>query len=399
MKNRESGFALLLVFAMAATIALLMYLELPRVAFEAQRNREQLLIERGEQYKRAIQLYFRKFKTYPPSLEALENTNNIRFLRRRYVDPLTGKNEWRLIHIGPGGVFTDSLTNKPKGGDKAPQNLNTFITEGPAIGSTATDQPASGLPRRRPSEGGQPQPGTDPGGVPVGSGDQIPPPVDPGTGAIPPATGQPVAGQNPSIPPTQYPGQYPGQPTGTPPVSAFPGIPGSPFNPGSPQGGTGSQDPTGQTGGQQSPSTGGPNPFGPTGTDPNQAGANQAADLLRNLLTNPRPQLSPTGAGGGSSITAGSIAGVASKVEKHSIKVYNEREKYNEWEFIYDFAKDRTGAGQFPGQMGSSGLPQQQTGQQPTNMPGFGGQSSFGPQPGTGNPQAGPLPPPTTPPQ
>jgi type II secretory pathway pseudopilin PulG len=395
MKNRESGFALLLVFAMAATIALLMYIELPRVAFEAQRNREQLLIERGEQYKRAIQLYFRKLRTYPPSIDALENTNNIRFLRRRYADPLTGKDEWRLIHIGPGGVFTDSLTNKPKGGDKTPQNLNTFITEGPAIGSTGTDQQASGLPRRRPSDGGQPQPGSDSGGVPVGSGDQTPPPVDPGTGAIPPAAGQPVAGQNPSMPPSQN----PGQPTGAPPVSAFPGIPGSPFNPGSPQGGTGSQDPTGQMGGQQSPSSGGPIPFGQPGTDPSQAGANQAADLLRNLLTNPRPQLGPTGAAGGSSIAAGSIAGVASKVEKHSIKVYNERQKYNEWEFIYDFAKDRTGVGQFPGQMGSSGLSQQQTGQQPTNTPGFGGQSSFGPQPGTGNPQAGPLPPPTAPPQ
>ena len=58
----ESGFAMLLVFAMAAAVAIMLYLELPRVAFEAQRSREQLLIERGEQYKRAIQLYFRKFK-------------------------------------------------------------------------------------------------------------------------------------------------------------------------------------------------------------------------------------------------------------------------------------------------------------------------------------------------
>ena len=63
-RRGESGFALLLVFAMAATIALLLYMELPRVAFERQREQEALLIARGEQYKRAIQLYFRKFKTY-----------------------------------------------------------------------------------------------------------------------------------------------------------------------------------------------------------------------------------------------------------------------------------------------------------------------------------------------
>src|SRR5579864_6573486 len=136
-KKGESGFALLLVFAMAATIALLAYIELPRVAFERQREKEELLIERGEEYKRAIQLYFRKFKTYPTSLDALENTNNLRFLRRRYADPLTGKDEWRLIHIGPGGVFTDSLTNKPKGSQQTP-NQNNFITEGPSLGADAS---------------------------------------------------------------------------------------------------------------------------------------------------------------------------------------------------------------------------------------------------------------------
>src|SRR5579864_574695 len=134
-KSGDSGFALLLVFAMAAAVAIMLYMELPRVAFEAQRNKEELLIERGEQYKRAIQLYFRKFKTYPASIEQLENTNNVRFLRRRYPDPLTGKGEWRLIHVGPGGVFTDSLTQKPKKNDKPGANQNTFITEGPAIGS------------------------------------------------------------------------------------------------------------------------------------------------------------------------------------------------------------------------------------------------------------------------
>jgi type II secretory pathway pseudopilin PulG len=374
-KRRESGFALLLVFAMAATIALLLYMEMPRVAFEAQRNKEQLLIERGEQYKRAIQLYFRKLKTYPPSIDALENTNNIRFLRRRYADPMTGKDEWRLIHIGPGGVFTDSITNKPKG-DKKDENLNTFITEAPTIGSSGTDvQSAPGARRRASEGGGQPQPGPD-GSMPPSYGsqpgtDQPPPATDPATGAAPPpAAGQPVAGQTPPpTPPTQNPsaGTSPG-------VSAFPGIPGSPFNPG-----TGSQDP-----GQQ-PAQGQP------GVDPNQPGSNQASDLLRDLLTRPRPQQQSqqTGGLGGSSIAAGSIAGVASKVEKHSIKVYNERQKYNEWEFIYDFSKDRTGAGQLAGQMGG-GNPQQQPGQQPT--------SPFGQQPNAGSQQAGPLPTPSTPP-
>ena len=84
MRKSESGFALLFVYAMAATIAIMLYLELPRVAFEAQRDKEQLLIDRGEQYSRAIALFVRKFNRYPPDFDALDNTQNLRFLRSHY---------------------------------------------------------------------------------------------------------------------------------------------------------------------------------------------------------------------------------------------------------------------------------------------------------------------------
>src|SRR5437762_7680715 len=117
-EERQKGFAMLLVFVMAATVAIMLYKELPRVAFEAQRNKEQLLIERGEQYSRAIQLYVRKWKKYPATIDDLESTNQLRFLRKRYIDPMSGKGEWRLVHVGPGGVFLDSLVNKPPSLDK-----------------------------------------------------------------------------------------------------------------------------------------------------------------------------------------------------------------------------------------------------------------------------------------
>ena len=113
MKTRtghgERGFALLFVFAMAAIIAITLYVAMPRITFEAQRDKEALLIERGEQYKRGIQLYVRKFKRFPAKMEDLDNANGIRFLRHHYKDPMTGKEEWRLIHAGPGGVLLDSL--------------------------------------------------------------------------------------------------------------------------------------------------------------------------------------------------------------------------------------------------------------------------------------------------
>lgn len=36
----------------------------------------------------------------------------------------------------------------------------------------------------------------------------------------------------------------------------------------------------------------------------------------------------------------GGIAGVASKFEGESIMVYNERQRYEEWEFVYDMKKE-----------------------------------------------------------
>ena len=113
-RRDERGFVMLLVFLMAAIIAISLYMEIPRVSFESQRAKEELLIERGEQYKRAIQVFVKANKKYPASVQELESFNNHRFLRKQYIDPMTGKKEWRLVHIGPGGTFTDSLVNKPK---------------------------------------------------------------------------------------------------------------------------------------------------------------------------------------------------------------------------------------------------------------------------------------------
>ena len=63
--EHERGYALLTVLLMAALIALYLYAQLPRVAFESERDKEQTLIDRGEQYKRAIQLYVIAVKKYP----------------------------------------------------------------------------------------------------------------------------------------------------------------------------------------------------------------------------------------------------------------------------------------------------------------------------------------------
>lgn len=114
LKRRDQrGFALLMIFLMASAVALMLYMQVPRQAFESERVEEQMLIDRGEQYKRAVYLYYvSNNRQWPTRIEDLENTNNHRYLRQRYKDPYTGKDEWRLIHTN-GAFLTDSLVTPP----------------------------------------------------------------------------------------------------------------------------------------------------------------------------------------------------------------------------------------------------------------------------------------------
>ncbi len=413
----HNGFAMLFVFVMAAAAAIMLYMELPRVAFEGQRHQEGLLIERGEQYRRAIQLYVRKFNRYPASLDDLEKSNNIRFLRRRYKDPLTGKNEWRLIHIDGMGVFTDSLINKPAQ-EKEQRAANTFITEGPAFGSDpaaaqgplsaglmrrASDRPAvvvgenPGQEQPPPQEGFQQPlipgfPGQPPGQPNPGSGPPYPMPYPqmpyPQPGMTQPGQPSPFPFPQPGQPQTSFPfpQTQPGQPVPfpqyNPPLALNPqGQPTFPYpynqpNPAYPQSappfGSMASFPPGLVAGRptvpfpQSPtgsvsSQGGgffpmPAPLGTGLPPPPGQGQNQALDLIRQILTTPRPGGMPGAQAVSAQTVGGGIAGVASKVEMEGIKVYNERSKYNEWEFLYDLKQDRrVGAGMMGQPSGTRG--------------------------------------------
>jgi len=96
--EHEAGYMLLAVVVMVALVLIALAVAAPVIAKDLRRDKEVESEHRAEQYVRAIRLYYAKTKSYPPSMEALEKTNNIRFLRHQYVDPLTGKADWRIIH-------------------------------------------------------------------------------------------------------------------------------------------------------------------------------------------------------------------------------------------------------------------------------------------------------------
>jgi type II secretory pathway pseudopilin PulG len=96
----EEGFMMLAVIFALALLTIALTVAAPAIKKSIQRDRELETMHRGEQYVRAIRLYYRKYGTYPSSIDALVGTNGVRFLRQRYLDPTTGQDDWKPILLG-----------------------------------------------------------------------------------------------------------------------------------------------------------------------------------------------------------------------------------------------------------------------------------------------------------
>src|SRR5208283_2573250 len=97
-RRRDGGAMLLAVLFMMAMMVLVAMAVAPAMVMQIKRDREEEMIHRGTEYARAVRKYYRKFGRYPANLEQLENTNQIRFLRKRYKDPLTKDGKWKLLN-------------------------------------------------------------------------------------------------------------------------------------------------------------------------------------------------------------------------------------------------------------------------------------------------------------
>src|SRR5271157_3457260 len=99
-RERENGYLLLAVLLMMAFMIIAASIEAPQMVQQMKRDREEEMIHRGTEYARAIKKYYKKFGRYPGNLEQLDNTNQIRFLRKRYKDPLIKDGKWKLLNYG-----------------------------------------------------------------------------------------------------------------------------------------------------------------------------------------------------------------------------------------------------------------------------------------------------------
>jgi uncharacterized membrane protein YgcG len=161
VKPSEQGYVILVAIFFMALLVLALAVAAPQIAKSIQRDRDLETWHRGMQYCRAVQLYYRKFHAYPPDVDALVNTNDIRFLRKRYIDPITGQDDWQPIMFGENktptamGFFGQPLAGNastlagvgPSGGAGLPGATNSsggFSLSPPDSGFGAAQSPSSG---------------------------------------------------------------------------------------------------------------------------------------------------------------------------------------------------------------------------------------------------------------
>jgi type II secretory pathway pseudopilin PulG len=294
----EEGYILITLILFVALLAIAMTAMAPVITQQIKRDREEELIHRGVQYSRAIQHYVKKFSRYPTKIEDLENTNNVRFLRKRYKDPITGK-DFKLLHLG-----------------EVQASFGPGIAGATSVASMAATSQAGG------------------------------------------AFGNSGFGNNSAFGGSNF------------------GNSGSTFG-----------------GGNSGSSFGGSSfgSFGSSGNSPQSSGsnpnqANQGKNTGTDASSADQPvsgQSGVTDSGNNKVFGGGPIVGVASISKEKSIRVFNKKNHYNEWQFIYNPSSDTGGLLTTPNQPGlqsaGAGMQQGMQGQTGTQSSGFGSQgSAFG---------------------
>jgi type II secretory pathway pseudopilin PulG len=212
----EAGYVLLAVIFLTVILLISLAVAAPKMARSIQRDKEMETVNRGEQYKRAIKLYYQKFGRYPTTIDQLVETNQVRFLRKKYKDPLTGKADWKPVlfgqaHVRPLGFFGQPLMTVGLAG-----NASMYAV----TASTTTD--ANGVPIASPD-----QPGASGSSNPSGFGSS------PSFGS-PSGIGSSPTGGSPTFGSMTTPGSAPGSPTSSPFGSSGSGTSATTFGGGGP---------------------------------------------------------------------------------------------------------------------------------------------------------------------
>ncbi|HET6200042.1 MAG: hypothetical protein WBE21_05155 [Candidatus Acidiferrales bacterium] len=111
IRRGEKGFALIFVLFLVALLIVGGSVVFVNRLTEGKRQKEAETIWRGQQYARAIGLYYRKFGRFPTNVDDLvKQQNGIRFLRELYKNPMNKEDgSWRFIYVTPMGQLIGSV--------------------------------------------------------------------------------------------------------------------------------------------------------------------------------------------------------------------------------------------------------------------------------------------------
>lgn len=193
----EQGYIFLTLLLFVSLLSIALLVELPILKHQISRDQEEEMVHRGVEYSRAVRRYFRKFGRYPANLDLLENVNQMRFLRKRYKDPITG-GDFRTLRVtdvqlgfgaglaggrnpgkplnsafNPGGDSTGATTdpNAPNATSNppSPDNSASASSSGATTAQTGSDTPSGTSSSTSPSTNQSDQPAgqTFGGAVPI----------------------------------------------------------------------------------------------------------------------------------------------------------------------------------------------------------------------------------------
>jgi len=185
IRRVEKGFALIFVLFLVALLIVGGSVVFVNRLTEGKRQKEAETIWRGQQYARAIGLYYRKFGRFPTNVDDLvKQQNGVRFLREPYKNPMNKEDgSWRFIYVTPTGQLIGSVryTSLQQMAFLDRQRQLGIATGTPAAGGSAgipgatTDNSSGQLPSQPPGQPSAQQgvlggSGVAPGNMPVPPG-------------------------------------------------------------------------------------------------------------------------------------------------------------------------------------------------------------------------------------
>jgi hypothetical protein len=326
-RREQGGYAYLMALALVVALLITSQVAVENILTSGRRQREEEMIWRGQQFVRAIRLYYRKTGHYPATLDDLKKgMPELHFLRyAAYKDPMKSDDEraWRFIYVNAAGQIIGSVRYATL------QQMAILDMNGGKIpGVKQGDQ-------------------SDQPGVPVSAL------AEQSSANSSDSQNAAQNGQNAQGQPNAQ-GQQNGASSGS--QSAAAGLSGAPTD----NSGNGAN-----TAQNSNPPPPGANPQGSSPSPTSNPGTPVAPGGINTDLNNQSlaalAALKPTGPVDGPVLGA-FLTGVGSTVDKPSIRVYNGGKKYNQWEFIWNPVEDQAKAVQ-QGLGGSGGILPGQPGQ------------------------------------